>query len=95
MAMLYFEDGTKEMILNPYYDFRRVIEERLGKESADLFEEIVEESGDEKLAELSMVVSEAQDAIKETIKQLPDDESCSGIVDTLESLITKLNKLGL
>ena len=43
MTTIYFEDGSCEYIINPRFDFRRVIEDRLGKDSADFFDEIIEE----------------------------------------------------
>lgn len=44
---LYLSDGTVERIFNPELDFRSLILDRLGKDAADLFDEIIELSNED------------------------------------------------
>ena len=93
MAMIYFEDGTKEMILDPFYDFRRVIEERLGKDSADLFEEIVDDSEAEGFSVAERFLNALmQDIVRLRDKMKKDSECDPGFINDLDEIYEKIDE---
>ena len=93
MAMIYFEDGTKEMILDPFYDFRRVIEERLGKDSAELFEEIVDDADSHGFTEAEKFLETLMFDISRLISNMKDDGDCNySHISDLEEIRDKIDE---
>lgn len=90
--MLYFEDGTKEMILNPEIDFQRVIEEKLGKESAELYEEIVEDAKCEGFSAAERFLGEIQNDLRMVIQVLQKDNESPLTICNLEDIYNKIDE---
>lgn len=89
MTMLYFEDGTHEIILNPELDFRRVIEEKLGKDSADLYDEILDDARIEDEGSASSTLDDIEKDILSVIGRT--QESNFDVTKFLWGLIAKID----
>lgn len=93
MRTIYFEDGSREYIINPRFDFRRVIEDRLGKDSADFFDEIIEEVEFETQTHADSILNDIALDIKRAIRDAKIEGDSFQTVDFLQNLYEKFKSI--
>ena len=90
MQTLYFEDGSREYIINPRFDFRRVIEDRLGKDSADFFDELIEDIEIESQTHADTVLNEIENDLRTAISRVKNEDSSFDTLDFLQEIFNKI-----
>lgn len=90
MQTLYFEDGSREYIINPRFDFRRVIEDRLGKDSADFFDELIEDIEIESQTHTETVLNEIENDLRTAISRVKNEDSSFDTLDFLQEIFNKI-----
>lgn len=90
MQTLYFEDGSREYIINPRFDFRRVIEDRLGKDSADFFDELIEDIEIESQTHAETVLNEIENDLRTEISRVKNEDSSFDTLDFLQEIFNKI-----
>ncbi len=90
MQTLYFEDGSREYIINPRFDFRRVIEDRLGKDSADFFDELIEDIEIESQTHADTVLDEIKNDFRTAISRVKNEDSSFDTLDFLQEIFNKI-----
>lgn len=90
MRTLYFEDGSREYIINPQVDFRRVIEDRLGKDSADFFDELIEDIEIESQTHADTVFNEIENDLRTAISRVKNEDSSFDTLDFLQEIFNKI-----
>lgn len=90
MRTLYFEDGSREYIINPQFDFRRVIEDRLGKDSADFFDELIEDIEIESQTHADTVFNEIENDLRTAISRVKNEDSSFDTLDFLQEIFNKI-----
>lgn len=92
MTTIYFEDGSREYIINPQYDFRRVIEDRLGKDSADFFDQLIEDITIEAQGHADSILYEIGKEVGIAINRVEKGDESFSILDFLYEIRKKLNE---
>lgn len=92
MTTIYFEDGSREYIINPQYDFRRVIEDRLGKDSADFFDQLIEDITIEAQGHTDSILCEIGKEVGIAINRVEKGDESFSILDFLYDIRKKLNE---